>query len=76
MRPTETLTAVLAGRLPPDDAPPWLTASLEVEAYRHGQWVARGATQDQRRERLAEVPDAIREQVETWARRLYRASQP
>lgn len=74
MRPTKTLHAVIEGRLSHTDAPHWTRAGVSMAIYRHARHVLSQPTREARRAALDKVPEAIREDVETEAKRLWNAN--
>ena len=71
MRPTETLQAVIHGRLDRSDAPQWTHAGLSMATYRYACDVLTERTKEGRRAALDRVPVGIREDVEREARALW-----
>ena len=71
MRPTETLQAVIDGRLSPQEAPEWTKAGLSMATYRHAREVLSQPTRESRRAALERVPVGVREGVEVECKRLW-----
>lgn len=71
MRPTETIQAVVEGRLDRSQAPDWTRAGLSMATYRHARHVLSQPTREARRAALERVPTGIREDVEREAKRLW-----
>ena len=71
MRPTETLQAVISGRLARTDAPDWTKAGLSMATYRYACEVLSERTKEGRRAALDRVPVGVREDVEAECKRLW-----
>lgn len=71
MRPTETIQAVISGRLSTQDAPDWTRAGLSMATYRYACEVLSERTKEGRRAALERVPVGIWEDVEREAKALW-----
>ena len=71
MRPTETLQAVINGRLARTDAPDWTKAGLSMSTYRYACEVLSERTREGRWAALDRVPVGIRKDVERKAKALW-----
>lgn len=71
MRPSTTLQAVIDGQLPASDAPQWCQSWLSFWVYQRAAHVLQGKDKTERRSRLDQVPEAVREMVEDEAMRIH-----
>lgn len=73
VRFADQMQAVLSGRSAYDDLPDYLKSAIQFELYKLASGVLSLPTKEERRARLASMPEAIRPHVEQWALRLHTA---